>query len=52
MSAKLGSGDLSFRLGDATPTKIAIGNVEVWTAFTPTGLWKAETFSPSYHWSM
>ena len=52
MSARLGSSDLSFRLGDTTPTKIAIGNVEVWTAFTPTSLWKAEALSPVYHWSM
>jgi len=51
MGAKLGSGSATFRLGDTTPTKIAIGAVEVWTALAPS-LWKAEALSPSYHWSM
>jgi hypothetical protein len=52
MSVKLGSGNATFRLGDTTPKKIAIGAVEVWTAFTPTSLWKAEALSPVYHWSL
>jgi hypothetical protein len=52
MSVKLGSSNVTFRLGDTTPTKIAIGSVQVWTALTLIGLWKAEALSPVYHWSM
>jgi hypothetical protein len=52
MSVKLGSGNATFRLGATTPIRIAIGAVEVWTALSPTSLWKAEAFSPLYHWSM
>jgi hypothetical protein len=51
MGIKLGSGNVSFRLGAATPIRIAIGAVDVWTALSPTSLWKAETFSRLYHWS-
>ncbi len=36
MSVKLGSGDVSFRLGSATPSKVAIGSTEVWTDVVPT----------------
>lgn len=36
MAAKLGSTDVSFRLGASTPSKVAIGAVEVWTDVVPT----------------
>jgi hypothetical protein len=36
MAVKLGSDDVSFRLGSATPSKVAIGAVEVWTDVVPT----------------
>lgn len=32
MAAKLGSTDVSFRLGATTPAKVALGAVEVWAA--------------------
>lgn len=44
MATKLGSTDVSFRLGAATPSKVALGAVEVWTDVVatapgiPTGL--------------
>lgn len=36
MATKLGSTDVSFRLGASTPKKVMIGTVEVWTDFVPT----------------
>ena len=36
MATKLGSTDVSFRLGAATPSKVALGAVEVWTDVVPT----------------
>jgi hypothetical protein len=36
MGIKLGSGDVSFRLGAATPSKVYLGAQEVWTDFVPT----------------
>lgn len=33
---KLGSGDVSFRLGAATPSKVYLGAQEVWSDFVPT----------------
>ena len=36
MATKLGTTDVSFRLGAATPKKVAIGAAEVWTDFVPT----------------
>jgi hypothetical protein len=42
MGVKLGSGDVSFRLGAATPAKVYLGATQVWSAATvpgaPTGL--------------
>jgi hypothetical protein len=35
MAAKLGTGDVSFRLGDATPTAVYLGAQEVWSAVSP-----------------
>lgn len=32
MAAKLGATDVSFRLGSATPAKVALGSVEIWAA--------------------
>jgi hypothetical protein len=32
MAAKLGTGDVSFRLGDVTPTAVYLGSQEVWSA--------------------
>lgn len=32
MGIKVGSGDVSFRLGSATPDKVAIGGTEAWTS--------------------
>ena len=36
MAAKIGSSDVSFRLGAATPAAVAIGSVQVWTDVVPT----------------
>lgn len=36
MATKLGSTDVSFRLGASTPSKVALGAVEVWTDVVPT----------------
>jgi hypothetical protein len=37
MAVKLGSGDVSFRLGSATPAKAYLGSQEVWSAATVPG---------------
>jgi hypothetical protein len=37
MAAKLGSDDVSFRLGAVTPAKVYLGSQEVWTAATVPG---------------
>lgn len=39
MAAKLGSTDVSFRLGATTPAKVYLGSEEVWTAVTPRTLY-------------
>ena len=35
MAVKLGSGDVSFRLGSATPAAVYLGSEQVWTAANP-----------------
>lgn len=37
MAAKLGTTDVSFRLGSATPAAVYLGSVEVWSAVTVPG---------------
>ena len=37
MAAKLGTGDVSFRLGSATPAAVYLGSAQVWSAVTVPG---------------